>query len=241
MKIKFLGQSGFRLTLECGSVVVTDPWLGWSPIKSYETPVKWREFGRCDAMLVSHDHPDHLDDAALRVAKQAGSEFIGSERAARRARRAGVKKVTVVKAGDSLKVGGALVHAVPAFHPLAPDAVGFAIEDGVNVYFSGDTRYEKELVDDLKKYRIDVALLQVTCLEYFFRKDGLDFEDAARLAAEVGAGVVIPMHYHDIVRKVAPEEMRRRFEALNVKVDVMEVGEGREYRIKRKEKGGGWQ
>jgi L-ascorbate metabolism protein UlaG (beta-lactamase superfamily) len=48
----------------------------------------------------------------------------------------------------------------------------------------------------LKRFRLDVAFLQVSCSTYpLLGKHGMDLEDAALLAAEVGPSLVIPIHY----------------------------------------------
>ncbi|MFH1539445.1 MAG: MBL fold metallo-hydrolase [bacterium] len=229
MKILSLGQSGFIITAGDGTTVMTDPWLAPSPLKNFKTPIDYKKVQRCDAVLVSHNHLDHVDSCTLRMAKRLGAEFIGSGRAARRARRAGIEKVTALRPGDTAVVESLKIHAVPARHPLAADAVGFVIEGDATVYFSGDTRLDTHLLGELKKFKIDIALLQIACAVYFFKKDGLDVEDAAKLAEEIQPGVAVPMHYHDIFRHPDPEVFREKLSGAGIRVDILQPGEEREY------------
>lgn len=229
MKIRSIGQSGFIITAGDGTTIIIDPWLSPSPLKNFRTPLDHRKIRRCDAVLVSHNHIDHLDPAALRMTKRLDTEFIGPGSVARRARRAGVGKIVELAPGETATVGGLRIHAVTARHPLAADAVGFVIEGDITVYFSGDTRYSSRLAAELKKFKVGVALLQIACAVYFFRKDGLDIEDAARLAEEIAPGAAIPMHYHDIFRHPDPEIFRKRLSGAGIRVDILKLGEEKEY------------
>lgn len=229
MKIRSIGQSGFVITSRDGTVVMTDPWLAPSLLKNYRTPVNHRKIERCDVVLASHAHIDHVDAAALRMAGRLNSTLVGSSRAARKARRAGLENTVKMKAGDTGRIAGLKIHAVPASHPLAADAVGFVVEGDKTVYFSGDTRYNEGLIDALKRFDIDIALLQIACSVYFFKKDGMDICDAAELARRIKPKVAIPMHYHDIFRRPDPERFRKRLSGAGININILKPGEERKY------------
>lgn len=225
MKILSAGQSCFRITMDDGTVVMTDPWLGPSIIKPYETPIRAEEVDRCDVFLVSHAHIDHVDSHALRLAKVLGTTVVGSAKAARSAHRRGIRDVIAMRIGDTVEVAGRTIHAVHAEHPLADDAVGFVMEADRTFYFSGDTRYNDRLVAALKAFKIDVALLQIACAVYFFKKDGMDIPDAAELVRRLKPGVAIPMHYHDRFRQPDPEAFRKALAGTNVRVEILKLGQ----------------
>jgi L-ascorbate metabolism protein UlaG (beta-lactamase superfamily) len=229
MLIQFIGHSTFKLTLPGGAVLMTDPWLGRSLLKRYRTPIEAATVERCDALLVSHAHIDHFDREALRMAKRLGSVVAGSETAVRMARAAGIKDTLAMKPGDSTDIGGARIHAVHASHPLGPGAVGFIIESEKTIYFSGDTVYNTELVKNLNNYKIDIALLQIACTSILFLKDGLDIADAARLARRIKPSIVIPMHYHNLMRRPDPALLSARLSGTGIKVDIMQPGDERRF------------
>jgi len=80
------------------------------------------------------------------------------------------------------------ITPVPATHG-AVDAVGYVFQFGKSIiYHSGDTTVVD--VDALRRFRIDVAILPING-----KLDNMNGIDAARLAKEIGAKLVIPCHY----------------------------------------------
>jgi L-ascorbate metabolism protein UlaG (beta-lactamase superfamily) len=148
-------------------------------------------------MLVSHNHPDHVDEAALDLARRSGCTFIGSRNAARRARRAGVREVVSLERGQETALGSLTIRAVCAEHPLAGDAVGLLVSGSQACYFSGDSRFTPGLVDDLRPFALDVALIQAACAHYpLLGDDGMSLPEAAALAHAVQPRWMVPLHLH---------------------------------------------
>ncbi|HSI34360.1 MAG: MBL fold metallo-hydrolase [Phycisphaerae bacterium] len=90
------------------------------------------------------------------------------------------------------------ITAVPAAHDqLTLDDlgrnvyVGFVVKAGTTViYHSGDTVVYDGMADDLRPFNIDVALLPING-----KVGNMSARDAARLAKDIGAKLVIPCHY----------------------------------------------
>ncbi len=147
MRLILIGHMSVRVELD-GMALLTDPWFGprtWlerqlAP-RTLPPALSPDEIPTLDALLVSHHHIDHLDEPALALARRLGCTVIGSEKAARRARRAGIRETVALRPGEKASLGPLTVHAVPADHPLASDAVGFVVLGSQNLYFSGDTRW----------------------------------------------------------------------------------------------------
>jgi hypothetical protein len=76
--------------------------------------------------------------------------------------------VIPLRAGETTSLGPLTIHAVPAEHPLASDAVGFVVTGSQSVYFSGDTRWTPALQAALSPFPLDVALVQAACAHYPF-------------------------------------------------------------------------
>lgn len=203
MRITLIGHMTVRIELD-GRVFLTDPWFG--PRTWLERQLAPRavppalapdELGPVDALLISHNHMDHLDDLSLEFARRAGCAVIGSEKAARRAQRAGLEAVTALRRGEHITLGPVTIHAVCADHPLANDAVGFVLVGSRNCYFSGDTRLTSALVADLRPFPLDLALVQAACAHYpFLGDDGLSLPEVATLARQVRPRWIVPLHLH---------------------------------------------
>jgi L-ascorbate metabolism protein UlaG (beta-lactamase superfamily) len=203
MRLTLIGHMTVRVELD-GLALLTDPWFG--PRTWLERRLAPRilppalppeEITTLDAMLVSHNHMDHLDEPALMLARRLGCAVIGSQGAARRARRAGVREVIPLRAGETTSLGPLTIHAVPAEHPLASDAVGFVVTGTHSVYFSGDTRWTPALRAALAPFPLDVALVQAACAHYpFFGNDGMSLAEAAALARALRPRWTVPLHLH---------------------------------------------
>ncbi len=104
-----------------------------------------------DAVLISHNHFDHLDLATLRqLAVRGRSAFIVAARGARLLRSQNIEPVYELDWGQSLTMSGFRVHCVPAMHFSARGVLdrnktlwcGYVIEYPERlVYFGGDTGY----------------------------------------------------------------------------------------------------
>ncbi len=184
------------IKLDSGVVILTDPWFkSYTFIRAVPISIKPEDIPECDLILASHKHIDHLDRAALKFAKEKGAVFIGSRRAAKAAARAGIEDVRAVKPGDHEEFKGVKIFATLAYHPLAKDAVGFVIEAERRLYFSGDTRYDRNLAMEVKAFSVNAGLLQIACSKYFGKDDGMNLHDAAKFALEADIPVAIPIHY----------------------------------------------
>jgi L-ascorbate metabolism protein UlaG (beta-lactamase superfamily) len=78
--------------------------------------------------------------------------------------------------------------------------LGYVIDDGwVRVYHAGDTVAYAGMADRLRDLRVEVALLPINGRDHYREAAGivgnLDHREAATLAADAGADVLVPMHY----------------------------------------------
>lgn len=235
MKLFSIGHSTFRLELD-GQVILTDPWFTTSGFvyhfltrRIFPPALKPSSIEKCTAMLVSHNHLDHLCHEAFVTARRLDSLIIGPRSVIRRAKRQKISNVHEISAGEKIKVGELMITAVPAIHPLSKDAVGFLLEGEKNIYFSGDTRFDWSVVNRLQGKRIDVAILQVSCAFYSWLNgtDGMDTNYAGEMAKAIRARCVVPMHY-DCVGKYLDiiEGVRVSESTLDVE-DVLARFEGR--------------
>ncbi len=118
---------------------------------------------KADLILVTHEHGDHLDEAAVGKITKPDTELVLTDVCAKRLRRG-----TVMGNGDVKTVKGLKVEAVPAYNiahkrrggqPFHPKGIGngYVITFGdKRVYVAGDTENVPEMA---KLTGIDVAFL----------------------------------------------------------------------------------
>ena len=215
----WLGQSGFLIQWQ-GRHLLLDPYLSDSLTHKYaatdkphvrmtERVIAPERLDFIDVVTSSHNHTDHFDEEtllpllaanpALRIVVPAANLTVSATRLDLPPAR-----LDPVMAGASLDVSGFTLHGVPAAHEaLDVDEegrylyMGYVIQAGPwTIYHSGDTVYFPGLVDLLRRWPIDVAILPINGSRPERRVAGnLDALQAAALAHAIGAALVIPCHY----------------------------------------------
>ncbi len=246
----WLGQSGFLVKSEAGTVLF-DPYLSDSLTEKYaetdkphvrmtELCVDPGELTGIDIITSTHNHTDHLDAETLLpllesnpgtslIIPSANREFV--------AERLGCVPgwPLGIDAGLSIGIGEIQIHAVPAAHNrIETDNLGrhrflgYVVQLGpVTLYHSGDTLWHDGLTEALQRFDIDLAILPINGHRPERRVAGNLFGDqAARLAHEVGARLVVPCHYDMFTFNTeSPDLFVSTCEALGQDYRVMQCGE----------------
>lgn len=231
-RVWWLGQSGFLIQFR-GKHLLFDPYLSDSLTTKYATTDKPHErmservvdparLDFIDIVTSSHNHTDHLDAGTLRplFAASPGTRFVFPEanRAFITERLGTLPEAVGLTDGQTADVGTFRFHGVPAAHNEVtrddagrPQFMGFVVEfGGYRVYHSGDTIWFDGLVEVLKPFAVDVAFLPINGNRPERRVAGnLSAEEAARLGREIGAGCVIPHHYHGFAFNTEDPELFR--------------------------------
>ena len=237
----WLGQSGFVLHYR-GRYALIDPYLSDSLTKKYaatdkphvrmtELAIEPGQLDFVDVVSSSHSHTDHLDPETLRplVAANPGLQIV-APLANRQivCERAGVEPVGV-EDGTSVEVAGFVFHGIAAAHEeISPAYLGYVIEFGpYRVYHSGDCVLYDGLVERVRPFNVDIALLPINGRVPERRVAGnFTGREAAQLAHDIGAKVAIPMHYDMFTFNTAsPEDFVAEARRLRVRTQVMRCGE----------------
>jgi L-ascorbate metabolism protein UlaG (beta-lactamase superfamily) len=248
--IWWLGQSGYLLQWK-GKRIVLDPYLSDSLTKKYLTTDK--PHTRISELVVSpellqnisvvtssHNHTDHLDAETLIpiLKNNPGIKFIIPE-ANRNFVTERVKCPLDFTIGlndkQSVTIDEFTFHGIPARHnEIDRDEygnckyMGYVIVFGDYViYHSGDTLWFDEMVDLLKPFSVDVALLPINGNKPERKVAGnLDCKEAAELGKAIQAGCVIPCHYDMFSFNTADvNNFMKEAEKINQPYKVLRIGE----------------
>lgn len=169
-----------------------------------------------DAVLISHDHYDHLDDPTIRRLPRETRVLVGAGSRPWFARR-GFDDVTELDWWDAVDVGGVRVEFVPAHHWSRRGPFdtcrrlwgGWAVTaaDGRTVVHAGDTGYGPFLARIGARFDdVAVAVLPVGAYapRRLLRGVHMDPAEAVRAAADLGAARMVPVHWGTFVLSGEP-------------------------------------
>jgi L-ascorbate metabolism protein UlaG (beta-lactamase superfamily) len=184
VQLRWLGHAAWEISSREG-ILLIDPFLSQNPA----SPIKPQDVAKCDAILVSHDHFDHMGDA-VELSKRFNAPVVAVFETANKAEQAGAKALGA-NLGGTLALGRIKVTLVPALHSGTSNPSGFIVEtEGVRVYHSGDTALSAEMQMIGAIFKPHVALLPIGG---HYTMDYLQAAEAVRL---LRPRVAIPMHYN---------------------------------------------
>ncbi len=246
----WLGQSGYLLQWK-GKRILIDPYLSDSLTKKYlntdkphtrisELVIRPEMLKNISIVTSSHNHTDHLDaETLIPVLKNnPGIKFIIPE--ANRnfvAERVQCEKNFPIglNDGQSVTLDEFTFHGIPAKHnEIDRDEngnckyMGYVIEFGeYKIYHSGDTLWFDGMVELLKPFNVDVALLPINGNKPERKVAGnLDCREAAMLGKAINAKWVIPCHYDLFEFNTAEvNEFVKEAEKINQPHKVLKGGE----------------
>lgn len=150
----------------------------------------YSKFPKADLILVTHEHHDHLDPAAIKLLSNSDTVVIANRNSADIL---GYGKV--MANGDRLTEDGIEIEAVPAyntspdrlqFHPKGRDNGYILTLDGLRIYIAGDT----EVIPEMEALKdIDIAFMPCN-LPYTMTPEQL-----IKAAEIIKPKVLYPYHY----------------------------------------------
>jgi L-ascorbate metabolism protein UlaG (beta-lactamase superfamily) len=250
LHVWWVGQSGFLLQWR-GRHALIDPYLSDSLTHKYaqsakphvrmtERVIDPQRLDFIDVATSSHNHTDHLDAQTLRplmrvnpdlklIIPEANRAFV-AERL-----QAPIDWSIGLDDGGSASVEPFTFHAVPAAHETVERDeqdrcrfLGYVIQCGQwTVFHSGDTLLYDGMVQRLRRWRIDLAILPINGRDSARGVAGnLDGVQAAQLASQIAAKHVVPCHFEMFEFNTAsPEAFVAEATRLNQPYAVLRAGE----------------
>jgi L-ascorbate metabolism protein UlaG (beta-lactamase superfamily) len=210
----WLGHATVLLELS-GHWILTDP--VWSdrvspsatvgPRRNHPVPMQLADLPRLSAILISHDHYDHLDTASIdALVRLQDAPFVVPLGISAHLRRWGVPEERIVELdwGQSHRLGDLTLTCTEARHfsgraftrntTLWSSWVAAAGER--RVFFGGDTGYTPAFGDiGAEQGPFDLTLLPIGDYDLRWRDVHMDPAEAVRCHRDVRGGVLLPIHW----------------------------------------------
>jgi L-ascorbate metabolism protein UlaG (beta-lactamase superfamily) len=227
LAITFLGHSTFLLRTPGGKRLIFDPFLQNNP----SCPPAFKKPPKTDLVLVSHGHGDHMEDVVA-VARECGGPVVAMYELCEWLGRKGVTNVAPMNRGGSLDVAGLRVTMTDARHSSGfvengemiymGEAAGFVVrlEDGLTLYYAGDTALfgDMRLIGEM--YKPDIAFLPIG------DRFTMDPVAAARACEFLGVRQVVPMHWGTFpILTGTPAQLKALVEPRGVQMLELQPGE----------------
>jgi L-ascorbate metabolism protein UlaG (beta-lactamase superfamily) len=196
LSITWLGHATFIVRTPGGKRLIFDPWVSTNP----SCPDSAKKVGALDLMLITHGHGDHTGDA-VSIARSSDAHVVAPYELSVWLQQKGLKNVTGMNPGGTLRMHGLSITMVPAVHSSSIDADGqmaymglatgyvITFEDGLVAYYAGDTSVfgDMKLIGDM--YRPTIGFLPIGDLYT------MGPEQAAFACGLLGVKQVVPMHW----------------------------------------------
>ena len=197
IKLTWLGHAAFRVVTPKGTTILIDPWIMQNPM----TPASEKDVKKCDIMLCTHGHGDHIGDAVA-IAKKHNPKIVGIFELCLWLQKKGAQQISPMNKGGTQQVGDIKVTMVHAVHSCGiqdddgsiiygGEACGYVIhfDNGLKLYHAGDTAVFSDMAIIRDLYAPDIACLPIG--DHFTMSP----KEASYACNLLRPKAVIPMHF----------------------------------------------
>ena len=249
-RLMWYGHSAFLLQMEgknilldpmFGQVAAPHPWLGSDRFNG-EMPISIDSLPSIDAIIISHDHYDHLDYGSIKDLIGKSKHFYVPLGVGAHFREWGVSEAQITEFNwwDESDIDGIKIAFTPSRHFSGRGLTdrnatlwgSWVIQSSeAKLYFSGDSGYGPHFKQIGEKFGpFDFALME--CGQYNKRWEAIHMmpEQTAQAAQEVGADAMMPIHWgaftlslhqwDDPIKRVVPAAAN-----LNIPIVIPQIGE----------------
>src|SRR6185436_5192667 len=198
-----------------GRVVLTDPI--WSercspstlvgPKRFHQPPIPLQELPRIDAVVISHDHYDHLDMATIRVLAGRGTPFVMPLGVGTHLERWGVasNQIHELDWNESVQLNGLSITATPARHYSGRNPrhnnetlwASWAVKGPRHrFFFSGDTGYSESFrAIGAEHGPFDLTLIKIGASDPTWSEIHMTPEEAVQTHLDLRGRMMLPVHW----------------------------------------------
>ena len=197
IKLTWLGHSTWRVQTPGGVTLLIDPWVMGNPA----CPDSEKAVKKCDLMLCTHGHFDHIGDAVA-IAKKHKPKVVGIYELCMWMQKKGIETISPMNKGGTQQVGDIKVTMTHAVHSCGiqdddgsivygGEACGYVIEfdNGVKIYHAGDTAPFTDMNIIHELYHPDIAMIPIG--DHFT----MGPREAAFACGLLKTKTIIPMHF----------------------------------------------
>lgn len=195
--ITWLGHSAFRLVLPDERVIYIDPYLSHNP----KCPEAEKRPSRCDLLLITHGHSDHVGDC-VEIVKRFNPVVVANyDLCSVLDKQAGGGRFEGMNTGGSLDLDGVRVSLTRAYHSSGVDSAAGPVYGGspngvvlsakgvATVYHAGDTDVFTDMTLIAHLFEPKIAILPIG------DRFTMGAKGAALAASLLNPAAILPCHY----------------------------------------------
>lgn len=248
LMVRWLGHSSVLVEMS-GYAVLLDPVFNQyaSPVPGItrrfsKTPVRVEDLPRIDAVVISHDHYDHLEKGTIVYLSKSGTMFFVTTGAGNHLRRWGVPpdRIRELSWWEEATLEKLTFICVPARHFSGRGLfdrnetlwAGWIVRSGSRtIYYSGDTGYGDHFSAIGNKYGpFDLAIIKIGAYSESWPDIHVNPEQAVKAHGEAKGKVLLPVHWATFPLALHPwdEPIIRALKAAQqngIRIITPEIGE----------------
>ncbi len=214
LQITWFGHASSLVEID-GARVLTDPFWGerafplsWTgPARWFKPPVALKDLPPIDAVVISHDHYDHLDRDTIIAMKSWKTKFVVPLGIGAHLRKWGIPRDRIVELDwwQEAQIGGIRIVATPARHRSGRTTwttdkgfwAGYALIGAKHrIWYSGDSGYHNQLADIGSRLGpFDATLIDSGQYDALWPDVHFGPELAVEAHRQVRGKVMIPIHW----------------------------------------------
>jgi len=249
-QLTWFGHSAFLLQID-GKNILLDPMLGESPAPhpligakrySKEIPIEIEKLPFIDAIIISHDHYDHLDYGSIQKLKIKVGQYYVPLGVGNHLIKWGVsiEKIHELNWWEEIEFNGVKLVCTPARHFSGRGILDRAstlwsswVIKGKkdNIYFGGDSGYDTHFKEIGDKYGpFDISLMECGQYDEEWKVIHMLPEETVHASIDLKSKLVLPIHwaaftmaYHDWTDPI--ERITKKANEMNLPLTTPKIGE----------------